>query len=216
MTRDEMVAAVRSALGEHIDVGTPEARILQALNSTHRFRVPDEVAGELRYQNVTFSTVQGTDTYDLEALYTAGSLSDSVLFKSVLSQVAITGQTLRLANYERATEFWSDNDPGTTQSKPQAVLIEGQILFFRPVPDAAYTIFVPGYVYPDDLGASGDVTPYAPRAWADVYGAAVELAAGDELDHVANYFDALYERERRKVSGRSASQSKGPRRRSTI
>lgn len=182
MNKSALISRVRAVIGDAAEEFT-ESEILDALNTAHRWTIPDATGEPTLATETSITLTASVDVYTLdESLYRAVRQKDYFLL----------GDDSSVAVYTDWSSFWSDYARDMTDATPTGVLVEGLRLTLRPAPDGAGTLIVPVYAYPSALGDDG--ISYHPRAFAACYLAAREIAVAQGYDAIVALADAEAER----------------------
>lgn len=174
------------------DSDLPASDIDRELNRIHRFELPTRCADTSAEGRVSYVTLIGQDTYNIDTLSDSNPTYPKVravsrpIFVSTLYPPAY-----ELDYYTDPVSFWQEYDfIDTTQGRPSGVLVYGRDLIVRPYPDGIYALTVHALFYRASLTSAG-ITDDA-EAYVIVDGAAMNLALDLGMDEVATRYASRF------------------------
>jgi hypothetical protein len=136
ITRAEMYDRVRQNLGGISEEDTPSTMIDPHFDRIYSFEIPNRSGGGALRGFLEFNTVDGTEDYDLDAQ----AALQSFAYYGVRSPIVLLA----------GLPIWYSTDPdhfwrvysraASNEAEPGAVLLDGRIAYFRPIPNAVYTV----------------------------------------------------------------------------
>lgn len=149
------------------------AKINALLNGAYQFTLPAIVPGQRREKTWTLTTTASDDEYDFP---------DWVIGPR---KGAVRSDDTMLDYWTEPAYFWAVYERSASEGAPTAALYYDRKVTLRPVPDDAYTIYVPVSGGPDtELSADGDEIADYNHAQCVVTLAAMETAEDFEMDEL--------------------------------
>jgi hypothetical protein len=127
---------VRANIGGIAEADAPSTMIDPHLDRIYSYEIPNRCGGGALRGSLTFNTAASTEDYDLDAMAAA----EGFVYYGIRSSICLLA----------GEPIWYSTDPdhfwrvysraASNEAQPGAVLVDGRVAYFRPIPNGIYAV----------------------------------------------------------------------------